>query len=102
MTKDNTFGTLLQKLRQEKGLSQRQLANQVDVIPTYMSKIERGEFPPPSEKVIKKIASILDYDVDEFLAVADKVDSELLSIIKSSPKIYAAMLRTRKKDNNSG
>ncbi|MBL3677528.1 MAG: helix-turn-helix transcriptional regulator [Alphaproteobacteria bacterium] len=102
MTKDNTFGNLLQKLRQDKGLSQRQLANQVDVIPTYMSKIERGEFPPPSEKVIKKIASILDYDVDEFLAVADKVDSELLSIIKSSPKIYAAMLRTRKKDNNGG
>ena len=101
MKRENPFGELLQRLRTNKELSQRQLALSLDVTPTYMRKIERGEFPPPSEALIKKLASILDYDKDELLALADKVDSDLLSIIKSSPKKYAAILRKRRVDDGS-
>ena len=48
------FGEKIRILREAKGISQRQLAMQLDITPTYMSKIERGEFQPPSEEVIKK------------------------------------------------
>lgn len=97
----DSFGKKVQKLREKTGMSQRQLAFAVDVTPTYMSKIERGEFAPPSEEVVKKIAFVLNCDADRLLAHADKVDSDLLSIIKSKPEMYAAMLRKRaKKDGD--
>lgn len=99
MNAKDKFGKLIKNLREKVNMSQRKLAMELDITPTYMSKIERGEFPPPSEEVIKNMARILNYDTDELLACADKVDSELLSIIKSQPKLYAAMLRKRRGDN---
>ena len=96
MTKDeNEFGKLIRKLRQDMEISQGKFAKKLDITPTYISKIERGEFPPPSEKIIKLMAKILNYNIDKLLAYADKVDSELLSIIKSEPKLYAGILRRR-------
>jgi transcriptional regulator with XRE-family HTH domain len=87
------FGEKIKKLREEAGLSQRQFAMLLDITPTYMSKIERGEFAPPSEVVIKKMAKILECDTDTLLSYADKVDQDLLAIIKSEPTKYAALLR---------
>lgn len=94
------FGVKIKELREKVGLSQRQLAFKVDITPTYMSKIERGEFNAPSETVIKELAKVLNEDVDILLSYADKVDNELLAIIKSDPKQFASMLRERAKKKN--
>lgn len=91
------FGNLIKKLREDKGYSQRQFALLIDITPTYLSKIERAEFNPPSEEVIKKMAEKLDYDADKLLSYADKVDDDLLKIIKSNPEKYANILRTMAK-----
>lgn len=88
-----TFGERIKELREKKGISQRQFALALDITPTYMSKIERSEFSPPSEAVVKRMAIMLDVDCDELLSYADKVDSELLSIIKNETTKYAALLR---------
>ncbi len=93
------FGQKIKELRQKKGYSQRKFAMALGIIPTYMSKIERGEFPPPSEKVIKNMAKLLDQDSDVLLAYANKVDSDLLDIIKSDPAKYGALLRQAAKEN---
>ena len=91
--KSKRFGQYVKNLREQKGFSQRQFAIQLDITPTYMSKIERGEFPPPSEEVIKAMAKLLNHNSDDLLAYADKVDSELLAIIKQEPQRYAQLLR---------
>jgi transcriptional regulator with XRE-family HTH domain len=88
-----TFGEQIKKLREKKGYSQRQFAIALDITPTYMSKIERGEFSPPSEEVIKNMAELLEEDSDILLSYANKVDSDLLDIIKNEPAKYAALLR---------
>ena len=93
MTQDMTFGEKVKELRERKSISQRQFAFALDITPTYMSKIERGEFPPPSEVVIKRMAALLEIDSDELLSFANKVDSDLLEIIKGEPTKYAALLR---------
>lgn len=87
------FGDYVRALRIKRGISQRQCAFALEITPTYMSKIERGEFPPPSEVVIKKMAVLLEEDSDLLLAIADKVDSQLIDIILSSPAEYAALIR---------
>lgn len=97
----STFGERIKELREKHGISQRKFALALNITPTYMSKIERGEFPPPSEAVIKRMADMLHVDSDELLSYADKVDSELLSIIKGEPTKYAALLRQWSKKNES-
>ena len=64
--------------------------------PTYLSKVERDEFPPPAEDKVKAIAKIIECDVDELLALAGRVASDLSDIIKQHPRELAALLRTTK------
>jgi transcriptional regulator with XRE-family HTH domain len=92
------FGSLIKNLREGKKFTQGEFARMLEITPTYLSKIERGEFSPPSEVVIKKMAEILEYNSDELLAHADKIDSELEDIIKSNPLYFAGLLRQRGKN----
>lgn len=90
---NSTFGTVIRNRRKEWGLSLRNLADLVGISYTYLSKIERGVLLPPSEGVIIEMASALELDPDEVLALADKVKSDIHYIIVSNPWI-AQVLRT--------
>lgn len=95
MTKGNeTFGERVRQRREEKKISLRKFAEMVGVSPTYISQIERGEFNPPSQEKIVEMAEILGENVDEMLALANKVPSDLPAIIQKHPKEVATFLRT--------
>lgn len=95
MNKGNeTFGERVRQRREEKKISLRKFADMVGVSPTYISQIERGEFKPPSQEKIVEIAEILGENVDEMLALANKVPSDLPAIIQKHPKEVATFLRT--------
>ena len=91
---ETQFGEEVRRLRQEKGISLRKFAVQVSMSPTYLSKVERGEFPPPAEEKVKAMARLLGQNEDEFLALAHRVASDLTGIIRERPKIMADFLRT--------
>ena len=61
---------------------------------SYLSKVERDEIPPAAEDKVRRIAEIFDIDVDELLALAGKVSSDLTEIIRERPRELAALLRT--------
>lgn len=82
--------------REARGIGLREEAKMIGVSPTYLSKVERDQFPPPAEDKVKKIAEILDLDADQLLALADRVSSDLSDIIKEQPREMAALLRTTK------
>jgi transcriptional regulator with XRE-family HTH domain len=88
------FGATIRALREEKRIGLRQFARMVGVSATYVSKIERGEMPPPAEDRVKEIARLLDQDPDELLALAGKVASDLNEIIRNRPREMASFLRT--------
>jgi DNA-binding XRE family transcriptional regulator len=44
-----SFGPLVRREREAQEIALRQMAKMIGVSPTYLSKIERGAFPPPSE-----------------------------------------------------
>ena len=77
-------------------LGLREMAKMIGVSPTYLSKIERDEFPPPVEDKVRAIAKIINCDADELLARAGRVSSDLSDIIKRRPIEVAALLRTTK------
>ena len=85
---------------QNKAFSLRQVAQRIEVEPSYLSKIERGEEPPPSEKTIRAIARELNEDVDVLLALAGKVSGDLQTIIRRRPKLFAELIRTLKNQPN--
>src|SRR3954464_14456691 len=76
--------------------SLRSVAGAIDVEPSYLSKIERGEQPPPSEKTILALAQTLGEDPDVLLALAGKVSQELQQIIRKRPQLFAQLIRELK------
>jgi transcriptional regulator with XRE-family HTH domain len=77
--------------------SLRKVAERVDVEPSYLSKVERGEVAPPSEATIVRLAADLGEDADVLLAMAGKVSSDLQEIIRRRPALFAELLRELKK-----
>jgi transcriptional regulator with XRE-family HTH domain len=90
------FGAFVRRQREAREIGLREMAKKIGVSPTYLSKVERDEFPPPAEDKVRKIAAIIASDVDELLARAGRVSSDLSEIIKQLPREMAALLRTTK------
>ena len=88
------FGAYARQERKRREIGLREMAKMIGVSPTYLSKVERDEFSPPAEDKVRKIAEIFDIDVDELLALAGKVSSDLSEIIREHPRELAALLRT--------
>lgn len=82
--------------RGDRRYSLRQVARRIGLEPAYLSKIERGEVPPPSEATTVKLAMELGEDPDVLLAMAGKVSGDLQEIIRKRPKLFAELLRQLK------
>jgi transcriptional regulator with XRE-family HTH domain len=94
------FGEIIRNKRLEMKIGLRQFAEKVGLSPTFISKMEVGEFKPPKEENIKKIAKILNLNIDLLMAKADKVSSDLKNIINKEPELFASFLRKASKKEN--
>lgn len=95
---NNTFSDYVRSRRLElqagkPGFSLRRVAAALDVQPSFLSKVERGESGPPSEEKIKKLAEILGENPDVLLALAGKVSSDLREVIMKRPTLFAELIR---------
>lgn len=68
----DTWGARLRALRKSKGLSLRRLAAAALVSVSYLSRVERGQFPPPSADTIAKLAVVLGVDSSALCRTAGK------------------------------
>jgi transcriptional regulator with XRE-family HTH domain len=90
------FGAFIRREREARKIGLREMAKMIGVSATYMSKVERDEYPPPAEDKVKAIAKIIECDADDLLARAGRVSSDLSEIIKRHPVELGALLRTTK------
>ncbi len=98
---DNDFGTFVRSRREalraeDRSFSVRQVAGRVGIEPSYLSKIERGDQPPPGEATIIAIANELGEDPDILLALAGKVSTDLRDAILKRPALFAELIRELK------
>lgn len=96
-----TYGQYTRERREalkahDRSYSVRQVARRIGVEPAYLSKIERDEVSPPSEAKIRALAEDLGEDPDVMLAMAGKVSSDLLAIIRKRPRLFADLIRELK------
>jgi len=83
MEEEKIFGARLRELRIQAHLTQRELAEKAGIDFTYLSKIENGALPPPSDKVILRLADILNVDRDELIQLAGKIPPDIAQMLKS-------------------
>ncbi len=91
------FGSRIRQLRRDKGLTQRDLASKIGLDFTYLSKIETGTLPPPSEAAIARMAEALGTDHEFLLALARKVPADLRRTLQVLP-VEASILVRRLQD----
>jgi len=93
-----TFGKHVRRAREEirrqdREYSLRKVAQRIGIEPSYLSKIERDQTPPPSESTVRRLAEELGEDPDVLLAMAGKVSGDLKAIIMRRPRLFAEALR---------
>lgn len=98
---NNIFGDYIRERREKlrignTSFSLRQVASRIGVEPSFLSKVERGEQPPPSEEKIKSLSVELNENPDVLLAMAGKVSSDLQEVIRRRPELFSQLIRELK------
>jgi transcriptional regulator with XRE-family HTH domain len=88
------FGTMIRRQRQSVRIGLRELARRVGMSPTYLSKVETDQFPPPAEDKLVAMAKELKLDPDAVIAQAGRVPADVLETIRQHPIEMATLIRT--------
>lgn len=72
-----TFGQRIKRKRRELSLTQRQVADALEIDFTYLSKLENDRGEPPGERTVRRIAIVLKEDEEDLMALAGKVPEQL-------------------------
>lgn len=78
----------IKKIRKNKGLGQKQLAEMVDINAAHLSRLETGRYQP-SVEVLKKLADALQVSTDYLLSDTDDEAEE----IKIKDRSFADKIR---------
>ena len=99
----SSFGDFLRRLRKQKKRTQRDLASEVGVNYTYLSKLENDApgFASVSEGTLLKLADALDADSDEVITRAGKVPSDIQRILIDDFSLIRE-IRGRVADDSAG
>ena len=84
------FGEMIRQLRHEKSMSQRELATQVGVHHTYVSKLE-AEQEQPSRDVVRRLAGALGADTAQFELAASYVPEGFAEVIAQRPELHQVL-----------
>ena len=98
-----SFGKFLRRLRKQKKKTQRDLAREVGVNYTYLSKVENDApgFSTVSEGTLRKLAGALDVDPDEMITRAGKVPSDVQRMLVDDFSLIKE-IRNRTADDSAG
>ena len=99
-----TFGLFIRKRRIKKDIGQRELANMINVAPSYLNDIEKNKRTAPKKDLIKKISNILEIDLKLLYDLAgsskNKIAPDIEEYILENPNI-TSFLRSIKENKIS-
>jgi transcriptional regulator with XRE-family HTH domain len=70
LTGPGPLGEALKRLRSQRGLSLRGLAKKAGVDPTWLLRVERGDYEAPDARLLRDVASALGIETSELFLVA--------------------------------
>lgn len=90
------IGAKIRQIRINKGLSQEELSEKIDISPRHMCTIENGK-SLPSIGTFVKIAGILDIDINDFFNLTpennNKLKTEIYNLIQLSSKSELKLIK---------
>lgn len=89
-----SFGERVRELRHAKGFTLREMAEQVGVGFTYLSRVENGRLnygDYPSNALIHRLADALDGDEEELLVLAERVPDRIRQRVLERPDAFGAL-----------
>lgn len=98
----NSVGKLIRRLREDKGVTQRRLAELIDSNYTYLSKIENGRLNhTPNSKTLIAIADALKVDRDWLLTECGRPPEKLTQSIAGHAEFFRRLGQLRGKQLDS-
>lgn len=91
------FGEKVVEQRKSLGMSQKQLAEKVEISPQYLNDIEHGKRNPDSDVLIEKLAKALDLDSSILYYLARRLPPADVKKNVPDEKVMAAYRAFRKK-----
>lgn len=91
------FAELLKSLRRQRRLGIKQLAPELGVNYSYLSKLENSK-SLPSEELIDRIAAYFGCERDVLYASADRIPSDALAGFRANPRAALRYLRRLSRD----
>ena len=88
-----SFGLFIRQRRENKGLSLRETAHQVEVDAAYLSRVEAGK-APPSEQLVRRLAEVLGHDQDELILLSGRLPDSLHAQLFREPERAAATIKS--------
>lgn len=88
------FGEFIRYKRLDK-MTQRELSTLIGIGCPYLSKLENGIEPPPSEEVLNKIAVALNIAQEDIFYIAKKMPTELKEFILENNDIYDLLIQLK-------
>lgn len=95
------FGYWLQSLRKAQGKTQREVADAAKINFTYLSKLEHGKDPAPSEDLIERLAVVLEIPAEQLLAAAGKIPLRVRRRVDENPRFALLLKRLADSDDNA-
>ena len=75
---DEPFGTTIEKLMDETGVTYRALASKTDLSAGYLNHLVHGNRPVPSNEIVRSLAGALDVEPEHFREYRIRVITERL------------------------
>ena len=85
-TEQDNFPKILKRLRTDKGLTLRQLADEVDSNFAYLSQLEAG-LAKPSEELVRRIAKYFVQDEEKLVFLARDIPGQIREIKEKFPNV---------------
>ena len=91
MEEKPTIGRLIFQLRRERGWTQKELEEKVEMHPNHVSRMEKDKMQP-RRSTLEKIAEVFEISIEDLLALAEK-DTRALGqqLSEEDPELAALM-----------
>jgi len=84
--KNQELAEVIKLARENKGISQRELARRIDADNSLLAKLEKGLIAKPGELLLRKISSVLNINEEEILKLAGYSEEDIIFITTLSEK----------------
>ena len=94
MAARQTFGDLVRERRAARNRTQEEIADAVGIRAGYLSRIERGKVPPPSDRVCRRLARALDLAPGELVRSAhmERLPADMRKLVSFQEDLRQAEL----------